>query len=778
MATTDKIKIDLVQTLPRLTGTYQLKGLTDAVEVYRDRYGIPHARAANAADAFFAQGFVTAQDRLWQMEYDRRRGLGRWAEVVGEPAVEQDKLMRRFRLEASAREDYWAVDHQTRSMLDAYARGVNAFIDSAESLPIEYRITGITPEPWQPWDGLVVYKVRHIFMGVFESKVWRAQLVRKLGAERAAALFPGYHPGHLLILPPGAPYSGLLDAGREELGRGASALNHLQEMDAGSNSWVLSGSRTATGKPILAGDSHRALDTPNVYYQNHLACPDFDVVGLSFPGVPGFPHFGHNPGVAWCVTHTGADYQDLYIEKFNPDDPTYYRYQEQWLRAEVHAETIRVRGGEDIHMEVWVTHHGPVISGEPISGAALALRYTATDGPSAWPETLLRMLTAGDVPELMESMREWVDPCNNFLVADVHGNIGYLCRGEVPIRSRQNAYLPAPGWTGEHEWQGRIPFEDLPRSVNPPQGYIATANNKPVGDDYPYFIAVDFAPGFRVERVTRALLSLDKPGAGDMARVHAEKLSIPARTYIKLLQEVEPRDEMAAWARERLLAWSGEMAADLVEPTIYSAFRDALLYEVLQHNLGSGLASLVWDPADRGRGVFLSRFKTLLVAMIEEDDRRLLPAGETWASLGKRSLDRGLAGLQEKLGKEVQDWAWGKVHQARPTHSLSSAFPGLAQLLDPPAIPMSGDGDTPLAGSYSPADFATVRGLSVARYAFDLSDWGNSLWAVPLGASGHPGSPHYADQSGAWRQVEMVPMEYNWDSIIARRETQQKLEPG
>ena len=495
---------DLKQALPNVTGKVSLKGLGASVEVYRDGYGIPHIKAATERDAFFAQGFVTAQDRLWHMEYDRRRGMGRWAEVVGPQALEQDKLMRRFRLEASARADYGAVSERTRKMFDAYAEGVNALIATTESLPVEYHIAGISPEPWQPWDGLVAYKVRHILMGVFESKIWRAQAVQKLGPEKAASLIPGYEPGQLVILPPGEDYDGPLGNCLEELRDGAAALSYMAA--GGSNSWVLSGSRTASGKPILAGDSHRALDTPNVYYQNHVTCPEFDVVGLSFPGVPGFPHFGHNAWVSWCVTHLGADYQDLYIERFKSDDPEYYLYRGQWLRVETHRETIKVRGEDDVAITVPVTRHGPVISGSPEKGSGVAFKYTATEGPSDWPDSLWKMLLAQDSNQLIESMRQWVDPCNNFVIADVHGNIGYLSRGRIPVRSVANAWLPVPGWTGEHEWQGDIPFEELPVSVNPEQGYIVTANNKPVGDDYPYYISVDFTPGFRAQRVTDALL--------------------------------------------------------------------------------------------------------------------------------------------------------------------------------------------------------------------------------------------------------------------------------
>ena len=772
--------------LPRVTGTVRLAGLNDKVEIHRDRWGIPHARASNLADAFFAQGFFTAQDRLWQMEYDRRRGAGRWAEVVGEGAVDQDILMRRFRLVDSAKEDYRSTTGDTRLMFDAYTQGVNAFIQTTESLPVEYGVSGISPEPWEPWDGLVVYKVRHILMGVFESKIWRAQVARKLGPEKAAIVFPGYEPGHLLILPPGEVYQGALDDGLEELSRGAGSLNYLHESDLGSNSFALAGDRTKSGMPILAGDSHRALDTPNAYYQNHIACPDFDVVGLSFAGLPGFPHFGHNTHVAWSVTHTWADYQDLYVERFNPDDPKQYLYQDGWLPAQVFEETIKVKDGESRDIKSVVTRHGPVIAGDPEAGAGVSFKYTATEGlesaAPAWTNALLTMLRSGDAHEMVESMRDWVDPVNNFLLADVKGNFGYLCRGRIPIRSMDNAWLPAPGWTGEHEWSGYIPFEEMPRSLNPESGYVATANNRPVGEDYPHYIALDFTPGFRAERVTRRLLSLERPSAADMAEVHREMVSAPAQAYVGFLQDVTPENPEAARAKAKLLGWNCRMDAAAVEPTIYSAFRDALLKEVLEGYLGPELAQASWKPDGRGLGLFLGRLKARLIVLIANDDRRMLPPGETWQGLMSRALTRAVAELAERLGGNmdsgIEAWPWGHVHQARPAHTLSASRPDLAELLNPPPIPSGGDGDTPLAGGYAAANFATVTSLSVARYSYDTADWENSLWVVPLGASGHPGSPHYHDQSEAWRKVEMIPMEYEWAGIADNSETQQHLEPA
>ena len=766
---------DLKSAIPSLTGSVQLRGLQGTVKVFRDRYGIPHMKAESELDAFFAQGFVTAQDRLWHMEYDRRRGSGRWAEAVGESAVAQDKMMRRFRLEASAKADYQVMDPHTKDVFDAYAAGVNAFITSGDALPVEYRITRLEPEPWQPWDGLTAYKVRHISMGVFESKVWRARMVREVGPEAAGKLFPGFEPGYLMILPPGSTSPGPLDEGLKELAEGAAGLNHLNEMDSGSNSWVLSGAETATGKPILAGDSHRALDTPSAYYQNQVACPEFDVVGLSFPGVPGFPHFGHNGRVSWSVTHTAADYQDLYVERFQDGK---YLYKDRWLEAETHDETIKVRDGTDVHTKVTVTQHGPVIAGYPDQGSGLAFKYTATERASTWPEILWRMLRVENSKELVDSMSGWVDPCNNLLFADIHGNMGYLCRGRIPIRSRVNGWLPVPGWIGEHEWEGDIPFDELPVSINPPEGYIATANNRPVGDDYPHYIAIDFTPEFRVRLVTEGLKSLHRPTAEDMEQVHAQRVSIPALAYLGVVKQIDPKDAAIKAAKHLLLDWNGEMNANQVQPTIYSAMRDAMLKEVLETNLTEKLAYDAWHPADRGLGSFSNRLKARLVAMIEQDDRSLLPEGDTWPTAVARALSKAVATLSERLGGDMGQWQWERVHQARPKHNLSAAFPELAELLDPPAIPSSGDGDTPLQGGYSPANPATVTSLSVARYSYDPSDWENSLWVVPLGSSGHPGSPHYADQSETWRQVKMIPMGYDWGRIEASCETKQTLEPS
>ncbi len=766
---------ELNAALPDTSGTVILKGLGALVEIYRDSYGIPHVKAQSISDAFFAQGFVTAQDRLWHMEYDRRRASGRWAELAGTPGLEQDRLMRRFRLEASARADYDVLEDATRTMLDAYALGVNAFIETSKTLPIEYRIVGAEPELWEPWHSLAVFKVRHILMGVFEAKLWRARMVNHLGVERTARLFPGYPKGHLLILPPGAEFFGPIENGLNELARVEQDIKWLSEPAQGSNSWALAGSRTSSGKPLVAGDPHRGLEVPNVYYQNHLTCPEFDVVGLSFPGVPGFPHFGHNDSVAWCVTHTNADYQDLFIERFNGSDPGLYEFKGTWLEAEVHHETIEVRGGSSLELDVTVTQHGPIVVGDPSEGYGIAFKYTATSAPIKSADALLNMLRTKSTDELDESMRSWVDPVNNFVFADVHGNIGYLTRGLVPVRSRTNAWVPVPGWSGEHEWQGIIPFEEMPREHNPETGYIVTANNRVTGEEYPHFIAFQYAPEFRARRITDRLSELDgKADVKDMASIHAEMVSIPAKSLVPLLSKVQAADDHSKRALHELQQWNGFMGRDKIEPTIYSAFYDNLLSKVLDHVL-NGLAKEALEQAGPSRMV--NTLRARLHIMIQEDDRSLLPSGADWSSMMTEAFSSAVASLRRNLGDDMESWRWGRVHHTLPKHTLSPSFPHLAGVLDPPPVPMGGDGETPQAAAYSLSAPYVVSSTSVARYVFDLGDWSNSAWVVPLGVSGHPGSPHYTDQLPIWSEVRLIPMLYDWTRIRSESESHQSLEP-
>ena len=777
MTATGITQNDLKSALPDVSSDLSMKGIDGPIEILRDRLGIPHVRAESAHDAFFGQGYATTQDRLWHMECDRRRATGRWAEYVGPGALEQDRFMRRFRLGASAKADYEVVKPETRAMLQAYADGVNAFIGATANLPVEYGIVEAEPEPWHPWHSLAVFKARHILMGVFEGKIWRAKLVNHLGPGRAAELLSGYEAGHLLTVPPGGLYSGPAPNGLKELLEGAEAVSPFKNTDAGSNNWVLDGRRTASGKPLLAGDPHRGLDTPNVYYQNHVSCPDFDVVGLSFPGVPGFPHFGHNAWVAWCVTHAMADYQDLYIERFQDGDPTRYLADGEYQQADVHRESINVRGGQPEQLDVTVTRHGPVILGDPSAGHGLAFKYTATAEPINAADTLLEMLKAQSIEEMDESMRDWVDPCNNLLFSDVHGGIQYLTRGKVPVRSFANAWLPVPGWTGEHEWQGMAPFEEMPRSRNPEDGYIVTANHRIVDEDFPHYIGLDYYAEFRARRIKERLDRIEKATVEDMAAVHSDDVSIPGAEIVALLSNASPKTANALIARDKLVKWDGSMHKDGIEPTLFSAFRDVLVEKVAGYTIGP-LAEEALSGVGRGGPQWLHQLGIVVRRYAREGDNGFLPKGRSWGSVMAEALEEATARLRDRLGDKMSSWTWGSIHTTRPRHTLSPYFPEASDLLDPPSVPMSGDGDTPLAASYDMSDPFVISSTSVARYVFDLADWNNSRWVVPLGSSGHPGSTHFADQAVTWSEVKLLPMLYDWERIEAEAESRQTLNPG
>ncbi|HZS32375.1 MAG TPA: penicillin acylase family protein [Methylomirabilota bacterium] len=775
--------------VPDTAGRIRVPGLGAAVEVWRDPEGVAHVRAASAADAFIAQGFVHAQDRLWQMHYDRRRAAGRSAECIGPAGVPDDLLMRRLRLAAGARADHAALNAEARAMLEAYAAGVNGLLAHLEAQgrwPIEFQLLGAPPEPWEPWHSLAVFKVRHALMGTWQLKAWRARLVRQLGREGAARLCPGTPTNPLLIVPPGVRYDGPLADMLADVTPEQAALSALGSWDGGgSNSWALAGARTAAGQPLVAGDPHRALDVPNVYYQNHVACPEFDAIGLSIPGVPGLSHFGHNREVAWCVTHAQADVQDLYVERFDPRDPRRYQFRGEWLAAEGTREVIEVAGGERVPVDVTTTRHGPIVLGDHRQGQAVALRYTATATPDRTAEAFLPALRAASADELEAAMRPWRDPVQNLVFADRHGpagRIGYRTRGQVPIRPRANAWLPVPGWDGAHEWASPIPFEAMPTVRDPVDGLVVTANSRVTGPEYPYELGVDFGGDARTRRLWERLRPLRRATAADMAAIHGDRVSLPARELIALLaRDAEAVRRIAGPAAgpvlDTLLGWDADLDPESVAATYYATLRERLVRDLMSPLLGP-LTAEAFAGAPRGGVAHMARLRGIVTDWIRRDDRTALPPGTDWPT----ALGRALAGTVAELGRRAdgdrQDRRWGDVHRTGPRHPLSARFPEWAEALDPPAVPMGGDADTvQQAGYYGSAGF-TVAVASVARYVFDLADWERSGWVLPLGVSGHPGSRHFADQLPAWRAVRLHPMRYDWGRIRREAASHQVLDPA
>lgn len=755
-------RVDFAGAQSRQDGEMRVYGLQGTVTIRRDAFGVPHIQADSEWDVWFGQGFAAAQDRLWQMEYDRRRAAGRWAEAVGPSGVAADRQARRLCLVEASKADVEAMSPETRRMFDAYTAGVNAFLSSGEPLPVEYTLTGLTPEPWEPWHSVAAFKVRHVLMGVWQQKICQARLLAMIGPEAFERLDRRPPIGSVLLLPPGSSVANLFATAAEDIAAAAEQLGFLAEVEAGSNSWAVHGSRVSTGKPVLCNDSHRALDVPSVYWQVHLSCPEFNASGATFPGMPGLPHFGHNGDVAWNITHGSGDYQDLYIERFEGGRCL---TPEGWVAAEQRTEEIAVRGGEPVTVEVWRTRHGPVVHGDPRTGQALSLRYTATDRPCRAWETLRPMLLASTVEELFETQRGWVDPVNNLVAADTSGNIGYLTRGELPVRSSHaHRQFPAPGWTGEHEWVGTVPFEQLPRAINPPEGFIATANQKIIDSEEP-FIGHTFAPPSRAERIVELLTASDQMTPEQIAAMQGDVLSRPARTWSTLVSSVGPFSGDAERARQMLAGWNGDLRPESNKALLYAYFKRDLARALYEPIVGAKAWAWLTSGEQPALGRMISQWLAVSVTALDGggDEARSAPDGRPWAEVLPAPLASAWQAATAAAGVDPSSWRWDAVHGTNAKHTLTGAFPDLASALNPPRAMVGGDSDTLQCSGYEirPVSHFDISNLSVYRQVVDFNDPEHGSFVIPGGASGLPGTEHASDQLEHWRTHQRIPMWLN-----------------
>ena len=725
------------------------------VRIARDEYGIPSIEAESEPLAWFGLGWAAARDRLWQLEYDRRRAAGRWAEVVGRGALPGDRLARRLRLVEAVEADLAAMDPGTAATFENYAAGVNACVADL-GLPDEYAVGGIGWEEWRPRDSLLAFKIRHVLMGVWQYKIARAALRARAGAEVAAVLDPRPLPGMRVTAPPlgrlpdPVAHADLIEQARADVEAAAEHLGFLSEVEGGSNAWAIGPNRSVTGKPLLVNDSHRSLDAPNSYWQARLSCPEFTVTGATFPGLPGFPHFGHNGRVGWAITNAAGDAQDLYVEHFR-DDGTRLRTAEGWTPVRPRAERIGVRGGDE-HVELcWSTPNGPVVHGDPRHGAALSLRWSATDRPCEQFGVLREMLLAGDVRTLLDGQRGWVDPLNNLVAADADGHLGYLLRGELPERENvAPTQVPVPGWEARHRWRGRVPFERMPRFEDPPEGIIVTANNSVTSAGYP-FVSHAVNDCYRVERIHELAEQAGRVDAADMAAWQGDTVSVAARRWAELLAARGPYTGDAERARTLLAAGRGDLRAEDTVGLVHACFRRALARRVLDREIGAEAREWLLGCGLPGMPVVLRRWFATLT-WPAADGRR--PAD----SLGDAVLADALDAAWRQAhtgGDELPDW--GEVHRTAARHPL---HPVAGTEFDPPSVGIGGDNETIQNGAYGWAEGSPfdITNLSVYRQVLDFADLEGSGWVIPGGASGRPGDLHYADQLGAWAGHRLVPM--------------------
>jgi len=744
------------------TQALSVAGLHQAVTIRRDERGIPYIEAANEEDLYFAQGYITASDRLWQMDLLRRTVRGELAEIFGASALSQDRLHRTFGFGRVIDENATHLNGKLKVALDAYSHGVNAYIASLspQTLPPEFGILQYKPRPWVPADSLAVGKL----LAEYLSNTWQLDIMRAslatLPREKRAALLPEVSPLDVVVVGTDAkqmktgaqslrlsagPNDALLaklnksieDQRRsfERLGFPARSLESLEA----SNNWVVSGKRTASGKPLLANDPHIPAAAPGVWHIVELSGPGIHVAGVTFPGAPGIV-LGHNDFIAWGATNLGPDVQDVYAEKFDKDNPRKYLTPAGWRDAEVRKEEIKVRKGfadpstDTVTMDVIVTRHGPIVLEK--DSARYALRWPALDPETMESAGLFEANRARNWKEFTEALSHYSGPTQNFVFADVNGHIGYYGAGRVPIRKTGDGSVPYDGATDEGEWTGYLSFEKLPHVYDPAAGIIVTANQRVVGTDYPYFLSHAWAQPYRARRIFSLLSEKPKLTIDDFRRIQSDVYSYPAavfaRAAVKTLKTSAGNDEKLNSVLMDFEKWDGmltiESRAALLSTQMRSAFRTRVLTAALGPEL---MKNYVWPEAD-----------TLIDRVLETQPHEWLPSEFTnYADLFRASYSDARQALTKSLGADESHWTWGNQTKARFPHPLAAA-PFIGVRFTIPPMPQNGAGQTVNVG-------ASVS----MRLIADTSDWDKSLNGVPLGESGLPDSPHWKDQLDDWRNV-------------------------
>ncbi len=761
--------------LPPLDGEIRLRGMTAPVEIVRDRWGIPHISGRDPLDAYFGQGFCHAQDRLWQMELTRRLAAGRLSEVFGKAALDVDRFQRRLGLHRAAQHEWETADADMRDSLRAYAAGVNACLDTlvaSNKLPAEFVLARFQPEPWEPVDTLDFARyLAYSQSPNWDSELIRSRLIARVGYAAAASLEPDVWQADSDALPR------LEDWGPPEMPEpGELPPVAFVGGPSASNAWAVAGARSSTGKPLLANDPHMFPRFPSVFYEAHLmAGGELNVAGASVPGAPGIL-IGHNRHIAWGITASMADVADLYVERLDPGDQRRTEFAGRWESGMLVRETIGIKGSSKPWIEdVLITsRHGPLLT--PTSSIAdehrpLALRSTVLEAASA-AAAMLQINRATSWDEFRAAGSRWGTPAMNLTYADADGNIGYQFVGCVPIRERGEGLVPSPGWSGQYEWRGTIPFDELPRAFNPPDGLWANANHN-VAKKSPHFFSREFIDPSRYQRIREVLERKERHSAVDFGALQADEVSLPARRVAALLTEnLAPTGRLETQALDQLRGWDGRISADSAAASIYEVFRNELIRARHADELGDLLPALLGVGAHPLLAATNSHYflQTQRVLRFVEE----APADPVVL----RAFHKTVQWLARRLGPNVPAWHWGRLHQLRLEHALSARKP-LGMLFDVPSFPWSGDLETVRAGGSWPDSYTAIGPISAYRFIADCGDWDHSLSCIPGGQSGHRGSPHYADQVADWRRVAYHPLSFTRPAIArVQRHTLRLLPDG
>jgi penicillin G amidase len=767
--------------LPQIDGSASLPGLQHEVTVERDRWGVPHIRAASVEDLAEAQGYVMAQDRLWQMDLLRRIARGQLSEILGPRTLAIDKEFRTNGFARAAERDATLLDPESRKVMEAYARGVNQFIEQhKKNLPLEFSLLRYEPRPWQPSDTIAIsgYMYRTL-TNTWERELNRSKVAERAGPDRAKDLFSEeaamdhFVVGDPKVIDDGSQRSAADsdedddddDMQPDTVLKASSSVApnieiHVSDVDLtsalaesveaflseskneirqglGSNNWVVSGAHTATGKPLLANDTHLELMIPSIWYEIHLTAPGWNIKGFTLPGAP-MIIIGHNDRIAWGFTNNGADVQDLYMETFNPASPDEYRVKGTWAKAQIFDETIHVKGQADEHLKVTVTRHGPIVHRE--GDKAYALRWTATE-PGGLVNSYTWMGKARNWKEFRENMKRVWGPAQNAVYADVEGNIGYVMAARVPIRKKGHGEIPVPGDVDDYEWTGYIPFDRLPQALNPGSGLIATANARVVGPNYKPYLTDRWEEPYRLARIYDLLHDRRDLRPEDMFKVQTDTYSYPhvflADQLLAAARTVKPKDPRAQKLINGLKDWNGIADADSSEVSFLQATRRAALDLLLEPVLAKDTNLYQW------------RSTTFLQKILTDRPAKWLPAAYTnYDALLAAAADVAVTKLAEQSKSErVEDWAWKRFNSLDMFHPIGHEDL-LKRFLSITDKPQSGT-------QYSVRAASKTHGPAM-RFVGNPKNWDESIMLITAGQSGQPGSSHYSDQFSYWYEGKPI----------------------
>ena len=764
----------LRSTLPDYDGEMTISGLTGEIEIIRDSFAMPHIYARSDEDAFFALGYCMAQDRLFQMDMVRRAARGRLSEILGPDLVTVDRFFRTITAGRSIESIAASYDKETLAASKAYTKGVNYFIEHHKGpLPLEFTILGYRPEPWHFTDFVAVYYYMAWDLNTaFGIEMLHAAVIEKLGEKMAQDLFPDYPRGYPTIIPgqtASLEFIKTLARTREALGT---------EGGGASNNWVVSGKKSATGKPILASDPHLGHGAPGIWYEAHIVTPNMNASGSLLPGMP-FIIIGANENVAWGMTNVAADDADFYIEKLNPANPDQYEYMGRWENMTVKKEVIKVKGSRDVEFNVKLTRHGPIIDEvnkfEEAAGTALAMRWTAYEMLEKIPFYYLN--TARNIEDVEEALEYFKCPGQNFVYADSSGNIGFLAAVGIPIRDGFSGALPVPGWDGRHEWKGYATTAEQPHLKNPPRGWIATANNKHVDDSYPYPISHYYATPDRFIRIQQMLTARDKYNVKDFEKMHNDFYMVLASEWIpKILNALADKNltDNEKAAKAILKDWNFVAKADEVAPLLFHATINAMVQNTLKKRMGDELYGLYL----KNNYMVLNAMRNLVSggqsAWFDDPDT---PEVEDLEAVITKSFKDAIVYLSTNLGTVVEDWQWGKLHTLTIYHPFGKSSPLMGYFMNIGPSPMDGGIDTVNPQPYRLSNpWEGYHGASL-RYIIDFANMKNSRRVIPAGISGNFMSPHYDDQFELWRQGDYRPFVLDRNRVIEDARYTMKMMP-